>query len=58
MIEHQSQRDAVTPDEQRRLMADLEIAQRRDLLAAGPGDGAARPRRWRRRLRRPARHGR
>jgi hypothetical protein len=43
---------AATPDEGRRMMADLEIAQRRDPLVAGPGDGPASQRSWRRHLRR------
>jgi hypothetical protein len=33
--------------DQRRLMADLELAQRRDIYAAGPGDGDDRSRRRR-----------
>jgi hypothetical protein len=39
-------------DEDRRLMADLEIAQRRDPFVAGTGDGPAFRRSWRRHLRR------
>jgi hypothetical protein len=39
-------------DEARRLMADLELAQRRDPLVAGAGDAPAMRRSWRRPFRR------
>jgi hypothetical protein len=47
---HRDERaDAAGSDDQRFAMAQLEAAQRRDPLVAGPGDGAARRRRRSRR---------
>jgi hypothetical protein len=46
--------NAAAKDEGRRMMADLEIAQRRDLFVAGTGDGPAHRRSW---LRHPRRGG-
>jgi hypothetical protein len=43
---------AAARDEDRRMMADLELAQRRDLYVAGTGDGPAHRRSWLRHLRR------